>query len=78
MEWTEETRGKTLVVLEGNCDGCGAEYRDWLHENYPELTVDYRENVSGIGGGLFDEDGNDAGGTIRIDNLLWDEYCNNA
>lgn len=59
-----------MVILDGNCDGMGEEYEEWLYDNYPEITVDLRMNVSGVGGGLFDENGN------QVENPLWDEFCN--
>ena len=59
-----------LVILDGNCDGMGSEFAAWVNENYPEINVDLIMGASGIGGGLFDDDGN------KIDERLWEEFCN--
>ncbi len=59
----------TLVILDGNCDGMGDEFASWVNENYPEITVDLQMNVTGVGGGFFDDDGN------QVEENLWDEFC---
>lgn len=60
----------TLVILDGNCAGMGEEFAEFVNENYPEITVDLQMDVTGVGGGLFDNSGN------HVDNILWDEFCN--
>ncbi|KKN34370.1 hypothetical protein LCGC14_0794170 [marine sediment metagenome] len=64
---------KTLVVLEGNCNGEGQQFKEWLEKNLPEdIQLVYRDNCSGVGGGLFDEDFM----PIEDDNDFWSQYCN--
>jgi len=54
---------KTLVVLDGNWE--------WLSENLPDdVELDWQEQVSGVGGGLFDENGHE------ITNHYWEMFCN--
>ena len=60
----------TLMILEGNCNGEAYEFWGWMTTRHPEIEVEFVENTSGAGGGLFDDDGNE------IDNPYWDEYCN--
>jgi hypothetical protein len=63
----------TVVILEGNCNGEGDAYVAWLKKNHPNYQIDYRKNTSGVGGGAFDENGDE------IENLsrnLWEAYCN--
>ncbi len=63
---------KTLVVLENNCNGEGQQFKEWLEKNLPvDIQLDYKDNCSGVGGGLFDEDGE----LIEDDNHFWDDYC---
>ena len=63
-------KNTTLVILDGNCDEYGEQYKNWTEENHPEITVDYRDNCSGVGGGLFNENGD------RIENeTLWEDFC---
>ena len=66
---------KTLVVLENNCNGEGKQFKEWLEKNLPaDIKLDYRDNCSGVGGGLFDEDWRDIGD----ENDFWAEYCNSV
>jgi len=59
----------TLIILEGNCNGEGRAFAQWVEATQPNVTVDFRANCEGVGGGLFDDDGNE------IDNRLWEEFC---
>jgi hypothetical protein len=60
----------TLVILEDNCNGYGKEFAAYVGKNYPEISVDFRSRTSGVGGGLFDNDGNE------LDTPdLWSEFC---
>ena len=62
---------KKVVVLENDCGDEAAEYREWLEKYLPDdIELDWRERTSGIGGGLFDENGNE------IDNPYWEAFCN--
>ena len=66
---------KTLVVLENNCGEYGEQYRDWLTKNLPEdIELDFKDGASGVGGGLFDDDGKIEGGS----NYWWDRFCSEA
>ena len=67
---TTKYENHTLVILDGNCDGMGELFAAWVRETYPEIEVDLKMNTSGVGGGLFDEDGNE------VSENRWDEYCN--
>ena len=60
----------TLVILAGNCGDDGEAFRDWVAQKYPEINVDFRARTSGVGGGHYDEDGEE------IDSRLWEEFCN--
>jgi predicted sugar kinase len=65
---------KTLVVLEGNCGDEGIAYKNWLEKNLPDdIELDFRSGCSGVGGGLFDDDGNVIDGGS---NEWWAAYCN--
>jgi len=66
-----EARKMTLIINELNCNGEGREFEAWVRENHPEIEIDYRENVGGVDGGLYDEDGEPVDYPV-----LWDEYCN--
>jgi len=60
----------TLVILEDNCNGYGQEFVAYVGKNHPEIRVDFRSHTSGVGGGLFDDDGN------KLDTPdLWSEFC---
>jgi hypothetical protein len=61
-----------LVINEHNCNGEGYEFWGWMSTRHPEVDVDFREGVSGVGGGVFDDDGVE----LAID--FWDEYCNDG
>ena len=60
-----------LVINEDDCGGEAREFAAFVRRTHPEITIDYREQVSGFDGGLYD-DGN------PVQNNLWDEYCNSA
>lgn len=63
---------KTLVVLENNCGGEGQGYRRWLIKNLPDdIKLDFRENCSGVGGGMRDDENNEIEGAVE----WWATYC---
>ena len=62
-----------LVILDGNCDGMGSEFAAWVSENYPEIDIDLQMNTSGVGGGLFNDDGDHVDDHLYH---LWEEFCN--
>ena len=60
-----------LIVLEGNCGDEGQEYKKWLEKNLPnEVELDFRDGCCGVGGGLFDDEGNE-----MDNNIWWTAYC---
>ncbi len=59
-----------LIIHEDDCNGEAREFEAYVHEHHPEIRIDYRERTSGIGAGLFDDNGNE---TDAPD--LWAEYC---
>lgn len=60
-----------LVINEDDCNGEARAYEIYVREHHPEIGIDFRERTSGVGDGLFDDDGNE------IDTPdLWAEYCN--
>ena len=64
-------RMEKLIVLEGNCGDEGQEYKKWLEKNLPnEVELDFRDGCCGVGGGLFDDEGNE-----MDNNIWWTAYC---
>ncbi len=61
----------TLIIHENDCNGEARAYETYVREHHPEITIDYREGTSGVGGDLFDDEGN-----IVDYPELWAEYCN--
>jgi hypothetical protein len=72
LDFDNEVKNSTLVILEGNCGDEGPQFRDFMIKNHPEIKIDYRANTSGVGGGLF----NDTGDKIDDGTQYWEEYCN--
>ena len=61
----------TLIINEDDCNGEARDFEAYVREQYPEIYIDFRERTSGVGGGLFDEEGK------QLDTPdLWAEYCN--
>ena len=60
----------TYVIYDDDCNGEGRQFESFLRVNHPEIEIIYCERTSGVGGGLFDENG------LPIQDDLWDEYCN--
>ena len=61
----------TLIIHEDDCNGEARAYETYVRELHPEIEIDFRERTSGIGGGLYDEEGN-----VVDWPDLWEEYCN--
>jgi hypothetical protein len=57
------------VIHGDDCNGESRQFESFLRREYPNVAIDYIEHVSGLGAGLFDENG------LEIFNTLWDEYC---
>ena len=61
----------TYIIHENDCNGEALEFEKFLKREYPEIEIEFKHITSGVGGGLFTEDGKE-----HIDrNYLWDEYC---
>ena len=61
----------TLVINEHDCKGEARQFGAFVREHYPKIQIDFRERTSGVGDGLFGDDGDE------LDSLdLWAEYCN--
>jgi hypothetical protein len=60
-----------LVIHEDDCNGEAREYETYVREHHPEIEIDFRDRTSGVGNGLFDDDGNE----LELPDL-WVEYCN--
>jgi len=64
---------KTLVVSDGNCGDYANEYRMWLEENLPKhIALEWRENTSGVGDGMFDGNWNQIVGEASE---WWEKFC---
>jgi len=65
----------TLRVLAGNCGDNPGHYKAWLEKNLPQnITLDWVEATSGVGGGLFDKCGNKTKDYPQ--NYWWETFCN--
>ena len=60
-----------LVINENDCNGEAREYEAFVRRAHPDITIEFHERTSGVGSGLFDDDGNELD-----DPDLWAEYCN--
>lgn len=63
-------KNTTYVLLENDFDGDADAFRAWMEANHPEIDIDFRPRCSGVGGGLFDEFGE------QVEDDLWGDYCN--
>ena len=60
-----------LIINEDDCNGEARQFEAFVRERHPEIRIDFRERTSGVGDGLFDDDG------LELDHPdLWAEYCN--
>ena len=60
-----------LVINEDDCNGEARQFEAFMRQAHPDIQVDFHERTSGVGGGLFDDDG------FELDSPdLWAEYCN--
>ena len=67
----------TLIVNDGNCGECPAEYKTWLEENLPEhITLDWRDRVCGVGDGLFRNDNSEINKNEHDYIDFWEKFCN--
>ena len=60
-----------LVINEDDCNGEARQFEAFVRGRHPEIQIDFRERTSGVGDGLFDDDGREL---EHPD--LWAEYCN--
>ena len=62
-----------LIIHEDDCNGEARAYEAFVHTHHPEIQIDFRERTSGVGDGLFNNDG------CELDHPdLWSEYCNTS